>query len=138
MSEPPTFLLVDDNAFDVRLLRSCFERSPVAPQLRVIDDGQLAMDHVQAVAEGREPVPDLVILDLNLPKRSGFEVLARMHEIVALREVPVIVLSTSRSPDDEELAQRLNARYLRKPTNLDGYDEVVAEIERHWAERGGA
>jgi DNA-binding response OmpR family regulator len=132
------FLLVDDNPFDVRLLRTYFADSLLRPDLHVVDDGQLALDFILAVSAGREPSPDLVILDLNLPKRSGFEVLAEMRATSAMASVPVIVLSTSRSPDDAALAERLGARYLRKPSRLDGYREIVAEIERYFTKSAGA
>lgn len=136
MRRRPRFLLVDDNAFDVRLLRSYFDRSAIAPEVTVIGDGQLAVDYVRAAGTGDARVPDLVILDLNLPKRSGFEVLTEMKEIERLCRTPVVVLSTSRSEEDARLARRLDALYLRKPSRLDGYEEVVGDIQRHWAARG--
>lgn len=128
----PTFLLVDDNAFDARLLKAAFARTALAPDVQVLDDGQLAVEFVQAVAAGLERAPDLVILDLNLPKRSGFEVLTEIKATPGLRATPVVVFSTSRSPEDAELAERLGACYLRKPSGLDAYEDAVGEIARLW------
>lgn len=127
----PRLWLVDDNAFDVTLLRRFFNESALRPLVEVLTDGQAVLDALAEVGEDRRPAPDLIILDINLPKLSGLEALAQIRGGVAAG-VPVVVLSTSRSPEDAARAAALSAAYVRKPARLAGYDDVVGQIEDHW------
>jgi chemotaxis family two-component system response regulator Rcp1 len=127
-------LLVEDNLGDIRLTQEVFKECKVLNNLSVIGDGEEAM----AFLRRRGPYakvtrPDLVLLDLNLPKKSGREVLAELKADPVLRRIPVVVLTTSSAETDIVKSYELHANcYLTKPVQLDEFIKVVQSIEDFW------
>ena len=122
-------LLVEDNEADVVLLQEALREGGVDLDLSVALDGEQAMDDLR----GADVLPDFVLLDLNLPRKDGREVLAEMKSDPALSEVPVIVLTTSQSPGDIAFAYRNHANaYVRKPNGLDQLIDVTRAIRDFW------
>jgi CheY-like chemotaxis protein len=119
----PEILLAEDNPSDVYLIREALREHKVDCRIRVAADGREALD----IIAGTEPDCDLagislIILDLNLPRHDGIEILQKLRDLAAFRHVPVVVLTSSDSPRDRILAIQLGAaRYLRKPSNLDEF-----------------
>jgi chemotaxis family two-component system response regulator Rcp1 len=131
---PIEVLLVEDSLGDVRLTREAFKDAKVHIRLHVATDGAEAMAFLRR--EGNyvdAPRPDLVLLDLNLPKKDGREVLQELKESATLGSIPVVILTTSASEVDILRSYRLHANcYITKPVNLDGFLEVVKSIDNFW------
>lgn len=125
-------LLVEDDPGDVLLTRESLARSAVPCEVSVVDDGDVALDFLhKRLAYVDAPTPDLVLLDLNLPKVGGHEVLAEVKAHPTLATIPVVVLSTSDAEADIVATYRLHANaYVTKPVDLDAYDRVVRGIDR--------
>jgi two-component system, chemotaxis family, response regulator Rcp1 len=125
-------LLVEDNPGDVRLMIEAFQEARVINSLTVINDGADALAYLRR--EGKylnARQPDLVLLDLNLPKMDGREVLAEVKSDERLKNIPVVVLTTSSAPEDVERAEGSHANcYITKPADLDQFLRVVQSIER--------
>jgi len=125
----PRILLVEDNAADVRLMREAFADQDIAVELIVAHDGE------EATRALRDPFrrPDLVLLDLNLPRMDGREVLAEIKADPALRSIPVLVLTSSESEVDIETSYALHANgYLRKPLAYADLRAIVTAIDVFW------
>jgi len=128
MTRPVHILLVEDNPGDVRLTMEALKESQFPSNLHVVRDGVEALDYLRNVA-----LPDLILLDLNLPRRSGREVLTEIKADPALRRIPVMVLSTSRSDADVQFSYDHHANcYIQKPMELDRFFDVVRSIEQFW------
>lgn len=131
---PIDVLLVEDSPGDVRLTREAFRDAKVHINLHVASDGAEAMDFLNR--EGKHfnvPRPDLILLDLNLPKKDGREVLEEIKESPTLKSIPVVILTTSASDVDILGSYRLHANcYITKPVGLDGFLEVVKSIDSFW------
>lgn len=131
---PIEILLVEDNPGDVRLILETLKENKLRNSLDVVEDGVEAL-----VFLGREgkyadaPRPDLILLDLNLPKKDGREVLAEIKADENLRRIPVVILTTSKAEEDILKAYDLNANcYVTKPVDLDQFIKVVKSIEEFW------
>jgi CheY-like chemotaxis protein len=127
-------LLVEDSPEDVLLTREALKDAEVEPELHVVDDGEKAMAFVRREGPYADaPRPDLVLLDLNLPRKDGREVLAEIKGDPDLHVIPVVVLTTSVSERDVNDAydHMVNA-YVRKPVDLDRFVEVVRSIDDFW------
>jgi chemotaxis family two-component system response regulator Rcp1 len=123
----PDILLAEDNPADVYLIREALRQNAVECVVRVASDGQ---EVLQMIAEPATPVPSLIILDLNLPKHDGIEILQRLRESAEFSHVPVVVLTSSDSPRDRRSATQLGAtRYLRKPSSLEQFLNLGAEFK---------
>jgi CheY-like chemotaxis protein len=123
-----TILLVEDSAPDAMLIRQALLEAGVEGKVEVATDGEQAMARLR-----RGPAPDLMLLDLNMPRKDGRAVLAEMNEDDALREIPVIVLTTSSAPHDVRFAYRTCANsYIRKPLGLDRLIETARAIGDFW------
>ena len=127
-------LLVEDNPDEVLLTRETLKDAKVANEVHVAEDGVQALDFVRREGEFADaPRPDLILLDLNLPRKDGREVLAELKDDDALRRIPVIVLTTSSSDQDLEAAYESSVNaYVRKPVNLDRFIDVVNAIDHFW------
>jgi CheY-like chemotaxis protein len=127
-------LLVEDSPGDARLTREAFKDAKVHINLHVASDGAEAMAFLgREGAHGNAPRPDLVLLDLNLPKKDGREVLKEIKESPTLKSIPVVVLTTSASEADIQRSYLLHANcYITKPVDLDGFLEVVKSIDNFW------
>ena len=127
-------LLVEDNLGDIRLTQEVFKECKVLNNLSVIEDGEEAMAFLRRQGPyAKVTRPDLVLLDLNLPKKSGREVLAELKADPVLRRIPVVVLTTSSAETDIVKSYELHANcYLTKPVQLDEFIKVVQSIENFW------
>src|ERR1700674_3109262 len=127
-------LLVEDSPGDVRLTREAFKDAKVHIHLHVASDGAEAMDFLNREGQHAEaPRPDLILLDLNLPKKDGREVLGEIKESPTLKSMPVVVLTTSASDADILRSYKLHANcYIAKPVGLEGFLEVVKSIDSFW------
>jgi len=133
-ARPIQVLLVDDSPADVRLTREALSEGKISSELNVVGDGVEALRFLRRQgAYANVPRPDLVLLDLNLPRKSGREVLEEIKSDPELRRIPVMVLTTSRADEDLNVAYSLHANcYVRKPVNLDEFLDVVRSIEQFW------
>ena len=127
-------LLVEDNPGDVRLTHEALKEGHVLNNVNVISDGVEALAFLRR--EGRHagaPRPDLILLDLNLPKMSGREVLAQIKADEDLRRIPVVVLTTSQAEEDILKSYNLHANsFVTKPVGLEQFIAVVRQIEDYW------
>jgi CheY-like chemotaxis protein len=133
---PVEILLVEDNPGDVRLTKEALKDARVRNNLRVAKDGVEAMSLLRREgAHAGGPLPDLILLDLNLPRKNGREVLADVKNDAALKHIPVVVLTTSQAEQDILESYRLRANaYVTKPVDLDQFLKVVSSIESFWLE----
>ena len=128
---PARVLLVEDNKADVRLITEAFREAKIAHELEFARDGVEAMKRLKDGAAA--DLPDVVLLDLNLPKKNGQTVLAEMKADAVLKRIPVIVLTSSNAVNDVRAVYELNANcFVRKPLAFDEYVNVVRSIERFW------
>lgn len=127
-------LLVEDNPADINILREIFAESKVANNLHVVNDGEQAMNFLYKRGEFTAvPRPDLVLLDIGLPKIGGFEVLAEIKGNPNLKRIPVIMLTSSKAEEDILKSYDHHANsYITKPVHLDQLIEVVRRIEEFW------
>ena len=134
---PIEVLLVEDSPGDVRLTQEAFRDATVRTHLHVVTDGVEAMAFVKRQGDyANAPRPDLILLDLNLPKMDGREVLALIKEDADFKTIPVVVLTTSGAEEDILRTYRLHANcYLVKPVDLNGFLSVVKSIDDFWLAR---
>jgi CheY-like chemotaxis protein len=128
---PIEVLLVEDDPGDVLMTREAFEEHKVRNRLTVVSDGAEALAYLRREGEYADaPRPDLVLLDLNLPRRDGREVLAEIKRDDDLRSIPVIVLTTSQSEEDVMCSYQLHANaYVTKPVDFERFISVVRQID---------
>lgn len=131
---PIEILLVEDNLGDVRLTQEALREGKVRNHLNVAADGVEAMAFLRREGQhANAPQPDLILLDLNLPKKGGREVLAEIKEDPELRRIPVVILTVSKAEEDVLKSYNLHANcYITKPVNLDQFLTVVQSIEDFW------
>lgn len=133
MTRSLRILLVEDSPSDVRLIQEALKDTPVGVQLTVARDGIEAMEYLRQSEAGLAVRPDLMLLDLNLPRKNGREVLAEVKASPTLKQIPVLVMTSSRSDEDVAQAYSLNANcFITKPGDLDEYQSVVKAIEDFW------
>jgi CheY-like chemotaxis protein len=127
-------LLIEDNSGDARLAQEAFKEGKVKNQLHIVTDGMAATDFLFKINKYKDvPTPDLIILDLNLPKKDGREVLAEIKADDNLKRIPVVILTISKAEEDILKTYNLHANcYIMKPLNLDKFFEVVKSIEDFW------
>jgi chemotaxis family two-component system response regulator Rcp1 len=131
---PIQVLLVEDNPGDVRLTQEAFKDAKVHLEIHVVNDGVEAIDFLNRRGEYADsPRPDLILLDLNLPRKDGRDVLAEVKADTSLKSIPVVILTTSASDVDIESSYLLHANcYISKPVDLDGFLTVVRSIDNFW------
>lgn len=129
-----TILLVEDNKADVRLVQEALKNSSLTYDMAMVRDGVAAMAYLHQEGEyASASRPDLIILDLNLPKKDGREVLAEIKTNSQLKRIPVIVLTTSKNEDDIHQSYDLNANcFITKSRNLSQLFTIVRRIEEFW------
>lgn len=139
MTRNARILLVEDDIADARLTQEALRACTNDHDLRHVRSG----DEALAVLGDPSPLPDLILLDLNMPGLAGLEVLDRIKHDPALRHIPVTVFTTSDAPEDVAASYSANANaYVRKPVSLDEFFDVIADVERFWTDvvelHGGA
>ena len=134
---PREVLLVEDSPGDVRLTKEAFRDANSSIHLHVVSDGVEAMAFIRREgAHIRAPRPDLILLDLNLPKLDGREVLAKIKEDASLKTIPTVILTTSEAEADILKSYQLQANcYLSKPAQLDAFESLVKSINDFWLTR---
>ena len=132
----PLILLVEDNPGDVRLTREALREGGLAVEMTAVPDGEEALAYLRRDGEhGDAPRPDLVLLDLNLPRKNGVEVLEEIKADPDLRAVPVIMLTTSASARDVSACYDRGVNcYVVKPLDLDDFTRLVQAINSFWFE----
>jgi chemotaxis family two-component system response regulator Rcp1 len=131
---PIEILLVEDSPGDVRLTQEALRDAKVRNHLSIASDGVEAIEFLRRRGKhAKAPRPDLILLDLNLPKKSGREVLAEIKADNDMKTIPVVVLTTSSSDEDILRSYRLHANcYITKPVDLDSFLKVVNSVENFW------
>ena len=127
-------LLVEDNPGDARLTIEAMREAKVRNRMHVVEDGVEAMEFLRRQGRyGDAPRPDLILLDLNLPRKDGREVLAEVKADPALKRIPVVILTTSRAEEDVLRAYELHANcYVTKPVDLAQFMKIVGQIDEFW------
>lgn len=134
LARPIEILLVEDNPGDVELTAEALRAGKISNQMNVVEDGESAMAFLRK-REGYvgTPFPDVILLDLNLPRKDGREVLEEIKADPLLKKIPVIIMTTSESEEDILRAYNLAANcYITKPVDLDQFTKVVHAIEEFW------
>lgn len=134
LGRPANFLLVEDNPGDVRLTQEALKDHKVKNNLYVVTDGEEAMTFLRKQGKYKDaPRPDIILLDLNLPKKDGREVLAEIKSEPGLKTIPVVIISSSEAEQDIIKSYDLNANcYVTKPVNFDQFIKVVQSINEFW------
>lgn len=127
-------LLVEDNPGDIRLMKEALTGGSVDVALNIVDNGEDAITYLRRHAPfAHASRPDLILLDLNLPRKDGREVLAEVKSDIVLRRIPVVVLTTSQSESDVAKVYDLHANcYIQKPADFDEYLSIVKILEEFW------
>jgi chemotaxis family two-component system response regulator Rcp1 len=127
-------LLVEDNPADVLLTMEALKEGDISHELNVVNDGADAISYLRRKGKYTDVIlPDIILLDINLPKKNGFEVLAEIKEDQRLKSIPVIILTTSSAKQDIRKAYDLHANcYIVKPLDFDAFLDVVRSIEDFW------
>jgi CheY-like chemotaxis protein len=133
-SRPVEILLVEDNPGDARLTREALKEGKIRNSLHHAIDGVEAMAFLRREGKHQDaPVPDIVLLDLNLPRKDGREVLSEMKQDPRLRSIPVVVLTTSEAEQDIVRTYELHANcYITKPVDLEKFIDIIRAIEDFW------
>lgn len=137
MTRPACILLIDDNPMDVELALDAFREAHLANQIEVAKDGEAGIDYLlgkeRYTDRTRFPMPDLILLDLKMPRVDGFEVLRRIKALPKLKRIPVIILTSSREEGDLALSYDIGANsYLVKPVSFSGFVDVMRQIGDYW------
>lgn len=136
IDKPIDILLVEDDDGDVRLLREALDRLDIETTIRVASDGEQAITLLTDRGDEQRAVPDLVLLDLDLPRMNGLELLETLSAEPELARLPVLVLTKSTSVADVHASYELAANaYLTKPTTAEGYAEMVNAVAEFWFRR---
>ncbi len=130
----PRILLVEDNPGDIRLTQEALKESNMDIHLDVVSDGEQALDFLMKRGKYTEAVrPHIILLDLNLPKKNGIEILKEVKVHESLKKIPIIVLTTSDADHDISKAYSLNANcYILKPVDFDDFAKVIRLVETFW------
>lgn len=127
-------LLIEDNPADIRLTKEALKEADQEVNLNVALDGVSALEYLHATGISPDhPRPDLILLDLNLPKKNGWQVLAEVKADSYLQTIPIVVLTTSTSHEDVQASYHLHANcYVYKPMDLMSFIEVILSIQSYW------
>lgn len=129
-------LLIEDNPADIILTKEAFKECKAEHNISYVNDGIEAIKYLKKTDNYKDTLtPDIILLDLNLPKKDGRQVLAEIRADDKLRNIPVIILSTSKNENDIYASYELNANcYIPKPVELDSFFEIIACIDKFWLE----
>jgi len=127
-------LLVDDNPGDIRLTQEALKESKVLNNMHTVEDGMEALEFLRKEGSFKDVItPDIILLDLNLPKRNGREVLSEIKNDDVLKKIPVVILTISRAEEDILKSYALHANcYITKPVDMDQFIKIVRSIENFW------
>lgn len=131
---PVKILLVEDNPGDIRLAQEALKEGKLNNELRVVMDGEEAIAFLEEAAQNEEKeLPDLILLDLNLPKKNGREVLTDIKARAELRHIPVVVLTTSEDEMDiNESYKQYASSYIVKPVSMNKFIKVIGGLKEYW------
>lgn len=131
---PVEILLIEDNPGDIRLTVEAFKESKIPNILNITEDGIEAIKYLKKKGKFKDkPFPDIIILDLNLPKKDGREVLAEIKEDKIIKHIPVVVFTTSQAEADIFKCYELHANcYISKPLNMIQFVKIVKSVENFW------
>jgi CheY-like chemotaxis protein len=134
-----TILMADDDPDDCLLVKRAFKTSKLCNDLRFVNDGEDLMDYLYRRGKYKEtdqaPRPGLILLDLNMPRKDGREALKEIRADAVLREIPVVVLTTSKDEEDIHRSYNLGANsYIMKPVTFEGLVDVVKSLGKYWFE----
>jgi CheY-like chemotaxis protein len=137
MAKLAVILLVEDNRMDIELTLDAFREAHLVNKVQVVTTGEAALDYLLRrgvyTDASKSPLPDLILMDLNLPGLSGFEVLEQIKATPIIKRIPVVILSSSREEGDRALSYDGGANsYLVKPVSFDGFLAVTNQIEGYW------
>ena len=128
-----SILLVEDNPDEVNLARRALARGHVAHRINVVNDGVAALEFLLACGAPENRLPEVVLLDLNLPRMNGIELLQRLRAHARLKTLPVVVLTSSREQGDISRCYELGANsYIPKPVDFDHFTEVLRQMSLYW------
>ncbi len=128
---PIKVLMVEDDPGDVELMREALKDAKLSVQVDVVEDGVLAMEYLNA--RSKADLPDVIFLDLNLPRKDGRQVLSDVKKSEKLREIPIVVLTTSKADEDIHMSYGLGANcYITKPVDFEQFEKVVRSIGEFW------
>lgn len=132
-ARPFELLLVEDNLADVRLAEEALKQVQAPHRLTVVRDGDAAVEALTGTGTARAAAPDLILLDLNLPRKDGRQILEEIKRDPQLRRIPVIMMTTSGTAEDVLTAYDLNANaFVRKPLDVENFLELIRAIEAFW------
>jgi len=136
---PITILMADDDAEDRMLAREALEESRLANDFRYVENGEELLDYLRRRGQYADPAvsprPGLILLDLNMPRKDGFEALAEIKEDPNLRQIPVVILTTSRAEEDVYRGYDLGVNsFITKPVSFEGLVEAMKTLGRYWFE----
>lgn len=130
-SETIAVLLIEDDPGDADLIAIVFQRQRETIQLKIVHDGEEAIAYLRQKTD--EVLPDLILLDLNLPGKSGREVLKAIKSDEQLKQIPVVILTASKAPEEVLTSYKLGANaYLTKPAGLAGFTTIIESIDNFW------
>ena len=131
---PVEILLVEDNPGDIRLTKEAMKEAKIINNLNVVEDGVEALAYLRKKGKFKDANrPDLILLDLNLPKKNGREVLAEIKQDINLKQIPVVILTVSKAEEDVLKTYELHANcFITKPVDMDQFIKVVKSLENFW------
>lgn len=134
MRENLKILLVEDSIADARLILEVFQEEKIAVNVDVVRDGEAAMNYLHKIGEYADrKQPDLILLDLNMPKKDGREVLAEVKADPILKVIPIVILTTSQSEEDILKSYDLQAScYVTKPIDLEQFSKIIKSLDGFW------
>lgn len=135
---PFRIIIADDDTDDVQLTKDCFNENKLPIHVNDVGDGQILMDHLKKMTSGVQDsskLPQLILLDLNMPRKSGFETLKELKQDNTLRKIPVVIFSTSKASKDIETAYELGAScFVSKPNTFEEWCDKMGKLGRFWIE----
>ena len=137
VSKPFRILIADDDSDDIQLTKDCFIENRLPVHVNEVGDGQILIDHLKKMSDrsNSRDLPQLIILDINMPRKNGLEVLQELKQDDMLRKIPVVIFSTSGAAKDVERAYDLGAScFLTKPNSLEEWCDKMDKLGRFWIE----